>query len=329
MRSVFQDTDSPAAQNRFQPHLIWKRLTPLLFLAPTFVAVSLGFFYPMLEAVYSSFHRSGLGRGAGTFVGLKLYDQILSGRQFWNALSVSVRLTFGSVVGILIIGLFSALLLNRKFRGRGVIRSLIIIPWAIPYVTAALIWGWMLDYQYGILNYALNQLPLIGGVDWLNNPSRALFSVTIISIWKLFPLGTVMYLAGLQGIPEELYDAAKVDGASTFHLLWHITLPGLRSVTTVLVLLISIWTFGRTFTFIFLLTGGGPVGATENLVLLAYNLAFQFFKTGEASVVGTIVLIISALFAVTYLSVTSEQGLFAKRPRISARSESSQKLPRI
>lgn len=328
MRSIAQDTNSTAVRKKGKSvRLAWKRLTPLLFLTPTFVALSLGFFYPMLQAIFSSFHRSGLGQEVGTYVGLEIYDQILNGSQFWNALSVSVRLTVGSVVGILIMGLLSAILLNRNFVGRAVIRSLVIIPWAIPYVTAALIWGWMLDFQYGIVNYAFDQLPFISGADWLNNPSRALLSVIIISIWKLFPLGTVMYLAGLQSIPEELYDAAKVDGANAFHLFCHITLPGLRSVTTVLVLLISIWTFGRTFTFIFLLTGGGPVGATENLVLLAYNLAFQFFRTGEASVVGTIVLIISALFAITYLYITSEGGLLANRPRFSLRRKTQVDVP--
>lgn len=320
MRSLIHNKISP--DSLIRSHITrptWKRLTPLFFLTPTFLALALGFFYPMLQAVYSSFHRSGLGQGLGIFVGLEIYNQILSGQQFWNALNVSVRLTFGSVAGILIMGLLSALLLNREFKGRGIIRSLIIIPWAIPYVTAALIWKWMLDFQYGIVNYTFNQLPLISGGDWLNNPSLALLIVIIISIWKLFPLGTVMYLAGLQNIPDELYDAAKVDGANSFHLLWHITLPGLSSVTTVLVLLISIWTFGRTFTFIFLLTGGGPVGATENLVLLTYNLAFQFFKTGEASVVGTIVLIISAFFAIIYLNINTEKEALVNKPRFSLR----------
>jgi len=285
-----------------------QRLTPYLFLIPTFVPLTVGYFYPMLQAVYLSFYRTGLGRELGPYVGLENYEQILSDPWFLNALSVSARYCFGSVIGVLIIGLLTAMLLNQSFRGRGLVRSLFLVPWAIPYVTAALIGRWILDFNFGILNYVLDQLHLFSlSGNWLNDPSRAFFTVIVISIWKLFPLATVTYLAALQTIPQELYDAAMVDGANAWQLLRHITIPGVRSATTVLILLVGLWTFGRAFTFIFVLTGGGPVGATENVVLFTYLRAFQFFKPGLASAAGTLVLIISGMVSLVYLVVSSRE----------------------
>ena len=179
-----------------------------------------------------------------------------------------------------------------------------IISWAVPYVTAAMIWQWMFDYQFGVINYTLVASSLLAeGMDWLNSPQLSLSSVTLVSVWKLYPLATVMYLAGFQTISPDLYEAGKVDGANALERLVHITVPGVRSVTTVLVLLVSIWIFGRAIVLVFLMTGGGPVGATENVALYMYNLAFQFFRMNHAAAIGTVVLLVSAVLAVLYLRV--------------------------
>lgn len=279
-----------------------RRFVPYIFLLPTFVAIAAGFFFPMIQAVSQSLMQSPFGRLGGQFVGFANYGAAMSAPRFWSSLRVSVIYTVGATAGSVLFGFYTALLLNQRFVGRGVVRSLFIISWAVPYVTAAMIWQWMFDYQFGVINFTLVATSVLSeGMDWLNSPQVALSSVTLVSVWKLYPLATVMYLAGFQTISPDLYEAGKVDGANALDRLVHITVPGVRSVTTVLVLLISIWIFGRAIVLVFLMTGGGPVGATENIALYMYNLAFQFFRMNHAAAIGTVVLLVSAVFAVLYL----------------------------
>lgn len=281
-----------------------RRIVPYIFLLPTLLAIVMGYFYPMLQAVIQSFMQSQFGRLGGQLVGFSNYRDVLALQRFWSSLRVSVVYTVGATAGAVLFGFYTAILLNQRFPGRPVIRSLFIIAWAVPYVTAAMIWRWMLDYQFGVINYSLTVSSLFTeSIDWLNSPRLALSSVTAVSVWKLYPLATVMYLAGFQTISPDLYEAGKVDGANAFNRLVHITVPGVKSVTTVLVLLISIWIFGRAIVLVFLMTGGGPVGATENVALYMYNLAFQFFRMNQAAAIGTIVLLVSAVFAILYLRV--------------------------
>ena len=262
----------------------------------------MGYFYPMLQAIGQSFIESPFGKLSGELVGLSNYGAVLATERFWSSLRVSVFYTVGATAGVVLFGFYTALLLNQPFPARAVIRSLFIIAWAVPYVTAAMIWRWMLDYQFGVINFTLVNTPFFSeSIDWLNSPRLALPSVTIVSIWKLYPLATVMYLAGFQTISPDLYEAGKVDGANALKRMVHITIPAVRSVTTVLVLLVSIWVFGRALVVIYLMTGGGPVGSTENVVLYMYNLAFQFFRMNHAAALGTIVLLVSAVFALLYL----------------------------
>jgi len=281
-----------------------RRIVPYMFLLPTMVAIAAGFFFPMLQAMSQSLMTSQFGRLGGQFVGLTNYQISMSAPRFWSSLQVSVVYTIGATVGSVLFGFYTAILLNQPFVGRGIVRSLFIVSWAIPYVTAALIWQWMFDYQYGVINYTLVASNLLTeGIDWLNSPQLSLTSVTMVSVWKLYPLATVMYLAGFQTISPALYEAGKVDGANALQRLFHVTIPGVKSVTTVLALLISIWIFGRAIVLVFLMTGGGPVGATENLALYMYNLAFQFFRMNHAAAIGTVVLLFSAIFAIFYLKV--------------------------
>jgi multiple sugar transport system permease protein len=278
-------------------------LTPYTFLLPSFIALAVVFFYPMLRAVLLSFYGNTVGAGPGKFVGLEQYATVISSAYFPRVLWTSVLWTVGNVVFVLGIGLATALLLDRRFPGRPAVRALFILPWAIPYVAAALIWGWMFDYEYGVLNYLLRTTGAVDHkINFLLGCSTALVSLTGVSVWKLFPLGTVMFLAGLQTIPAEYYEAAKVDGADPLQSFHYITLPGLRNVTIMLTLLITIWTFGRAFTIIFLLTEGGPAGCTETIVIRSYLEAFKFFHIGTASALGTIVLAISLAFSLAYLS---------------------------
>lgn len=291
----------------------WPRreaLTPYLFLLPSFAALAVVFFYPMIHVVVLSLFSNTLGGKLGAFVGLDQYTTILTSRYFPRVIWTSILWTVGNVVFVWAVGLATALMLDRKFPGRAAARALVILPWAIPYVAAALIWGWLFDYEFGVLNFLALSTGLVHHkLNFLLACPDALISLTGVSIWKLFPLGTVMFLAGLQTIPAEYYEAARVDGAGPLQCFWYITQPGLRSVTIMLTLLITIWSFGRAFTIIFLLTEGGPAGCSENIVIRSYLEAFKFFHIGTASAIGVIVLLISLVFSVAYLAVMYRRGL--------------------
>lgn len=278
------------------------RLVPFFFLAPSFAALALVSLYPMAHALFISFHADGVG-SIGRFVGLEQYERVLASDYFPRVMRTSILWTVGNVIFVWVVGLATALMLDRNFPGRALARAMFILPWAMPYVAAGLIWGWMFDYEFGVLNYLIRSAGLGGSkVNFLLACPDALLSLTAVSVWKLFPLGTVMFLAGLQTIPPDHYEAARVDGAGPIQCLWYITLPGLRNVTIMLTLLITIWTFGRAFTIIFLLTEGGPAGCTETIVIRSYLEAFKFFHLGTASAIGVVVLLISLAFSIVYLA---------------------------
>jgi multiple sugar transport system permease protein len=286
------------------------QLVPYAFLLPSFIALAIVFFYPMIYAVVISLYDGGIGQATGRFVGLDQYWRVVTSSYFPHVLRTSVLWSLGNVVFVWGIGLGTALLLDRRFPMRALARALFILPWAIPYVAASLIWGWMFDYEFGVLNYLVTRTGIVEQkLSFLLACPDAFISLTGVSIWKLFPLGTVMFLAGLQTIPGEHYEAAKVDGASSVQSFWHITLPGLRNVSIMLSLLIAIWSFGRAFTIIYLLTEGGPAGCSETIVIRSYLEAFKFFHLGTASAIGVIVLLIALAFSVVYLAIAYRRGI--------------------
>jgi multiple sugar transport system permease protein len=272
-------------------------LGQVAFLAPTLVLLGILFVAPIGFGIWSSF----LDEDRSTWTGLSNYAALLASSQFWHATGVSVTMTVAIVGGTYALGMLAALLLNRSTRGRTLIGAVFAIPWAIPYVAAAMVWAWMLDYQYGVLNYLVILLHLSAQpIGWLTESRLALVSVVIVEVWKLFPLAMVMLLAGLKGIPPELPEAATVDGARAFAIFRYITLPSLRPVTTVLLLILTIWVFGRAFTGVWVLTGGGPVDATTTLVILLYKTGFQLFHIHSAAALGTLMLVVSSCITAVY-----------------------------
>jgi multiple sugar transport system permease protein len=206
-----------------------------------------------------------------------------------------------------LIGLWTAWLLNHTFRGRRLARLLITIPWAIPLVVATNIFWWMFDKTYGIVNYGLAWTGLVDKpIDWLLNPTAALFAVCLTTIWKGYPFFTIMLLAALQAIPADLYDAARVDGASTWDEFRTITLPAIRSVTAIVLLIQSLWVF-REFTVIFILTGGGPAGATRTLAIWTYTEAFGNFNMGFAAAIGVLTLLVSVIASVVFVRMSRSE----------------------
>jgi multiple sugar transport system permease protein len=281
-------------------------MLPYYMILPGLLLILVVLIYPIVQGVITSFYRpKGLLPGFGEFVGLENYGRLVSDESFWNAFRVTIVYVLGCLVGILSIGLATALLLNRRFRGRGVGRVLMTTPWAMPEVAAALIWIWMLNPDVGIVNLLLRRLGLIEQhIRWLNQVEWALPTILLITIWKLFPLASLVLLAALQGVSEELYEAAAIDGAGALQLFRHITLPGIRNTLLLLALLITVWSIKR-FALIWITTQGGPVGRTETLVILVYRSAFKFFDLGYAAAIGVVGLTISILVTIIFFWVQS------------------------
>ena len=281
---------------------------PLVLLLPVGVCIAVFYAGPILFAIWSSLQREGTAIGESGFVGAAHYLSLFGDRRFHNSAFITLVFTVGVVAATYAIGLGLALLLNRGFLGRRIVGGLLIIPWTMPLVVVAVVWGWLLDYQFGILNYLLERWGIIDKpIGWLTDPDMALWSVGAANVWRLFPLAMVTLLAALKSIPEELYEAAEVDGANRRQSFLYVTLPGIRSTTVALVLLLAIWAFGRIFTIVFVMASGGPAGATETLVIQTYLEAFRYFRMERASALGVITLVISAALTLVYLKVSRDR----------------------
>ncbi len=282
---------------------------PYLLVVPTLAYLGVLLFYPMAQAIYWSFHSMNLARPgtAQDFVGLAHYQGLFGSSSFWESVLNTVEYTVFGAAGAFLLALVLAVMLNRKFRGRTLARALVISPWPIPAVATVIIWMWMLSDQFGIVNHALMRVGLIEtGIGWFRGTRLAMFSVIVITIWKEFPFAVVMLLAGLQGIPEDQYDQAVVDGANSFQIFRYVTLPNLRPVATIVLLLLIVWIFKR-FTIIYVLTGGGPGGATETLIVKTYLTAFDYLKFGKAGALGTVMLGIILAFSAIYLWIQEKR----------------------
>lgn len=283
-----------------------KRLVYYLFFLPAFITGTALIVYPLGMAFNLSLQRYILGTSP-KFIGVNNYVRMFQDKAFRHALSVSVIYTIGVTAAAYVIGLTTALLLHQKFRGRTLARLLVVLPWATPPVVAGLIWKVMLDSSFGVINYILIRLHLINRpLPWLMDPFWALVSVSVVTIWKGYPFLTLMLLAARQAIPEELYDAAKVDGAGAFSCFRYITWPGLRFISGIGIVLTATWVF-RAFSFIFIMTGGGPARSTETLGIQVYQEAFRYLDFGYASAIGIFTLVVCILFTVVFLRATRKE----------------------
>jgi multiple sugar transport system permease protein len=234
-------------------------------------------------------------------LGLGNYQRVLGDAGFWNSVSVSAIYVGGSVAVAFAIGLGTALLLNRHLPGRRWLRTFILLPWAVPGVIASIVFLWMLDSSFGVVNAMLRDVGLLQGDHaWFVDERTALISVMLPTIWKAYPLITLTLLAAMQSIPDEFYEAAWIDGARSWQAFLHITWPGIQGAAILAIMISVVWVF-REIDIIYAATRGGPARATETLAVYVYNEAFQYFRMGVASAVGTIMIglaLLVSLFAV-------------------------------
>lgn len=262
--------------------------------------------YPLGYSVWLSLQDIKLG-GQGTFVGLNNYVKLLfdSGARihddFWNSVKVTVTYTGGALLGKFLLGMLTALILNAHIRARGFWRALLFLPWSIPAIVSAYSWKWIYNDVNGVANNLLLNLGLIDRpILFLADPDLAMRSVLLAVIWQGTPFWTMTFLAGLQAIPSEIYEAAEIDGASTFKSFWYITLPNMTSVILVTAMLSAIWTT-NSIQYVYILTNGGPGNATETFPLLAVNQGLRAYDLGMAA---TIPLIFFPLFALMIYFLT-------------------------
>lgn len=279
-----------------------KRLGYYLIL-PSLLATGILILYPFINAIYMGFTNYNMAFGTSKFVGLANYKALFKDSVFLIALKNSLIYTVSSVGGQFIIGFIVALLLNVSFKGRGFFRGAILIPWLVPTVVVALTWRWMYAYQFGIINHLFGNIGLISGnMDWLGNPRTALTSVIIVDIWKAVPFMAIMLLAGLQSIPGELYEAVRVDGGNVFHCFRHVTLPHMRGIILVSLILRTIWTFNR-FDLVHLMTQGGPGYSSQILPTYSYNVAFTGFNMGKAAAISGVLMLMLTVLTVIYVKL--------------------------
>lgn len=278
---------------------------PYLFCAPVMLYLLVFQAYPLLQELYLSFTQTSLLSPAQhNWVGLRNFAELFAQEEFLQVLGVTLVYTVACVVFAIGIGLGTALLLNMPFRGRGLARSLITIPWAAPPVAVALIFIWMFNGQYGVLQYAFKLVGLSSGMEgWLDNPSRALAAVLLTTVWQIFPFTSVVILSSLQGVSNDLREAAVIDGADRFSIFGAVVWPAIRPTVMLLTLFITIWSL-RRFDLIWLMTQGGPIGKTNTLVIELYRRGFTYRELGEAAAVGMVGLSLALVITVVYFRLT-------------------------
>jgi multiple sugar transport system permease protein len=295
-------------RRRFSRSALRNRLYAYALLAPAVVVVLLVIVYPLVMAARMSLHDVGIfrvDRGLTGEMSFDNYEAMFRSRAFWKSLRITLYYVFFGVLGSFAVGLFTAVLLNQPFRGRGLARVLMVLPWPVPGVVAATMFTWIFNSSFGVLNYLLLKSGIVAQpVQWFTKPVPALVAVLVATIWKGYPFFTISILAGMQSIPKELYEAARVDGAGPIQQFRFITIPALRSVIGISLVVATLWQF-RVFDIIFVMTGGGPTGATETLAIQIYREAFQYFEMSYAAAVGMVTLALSVISTFFYLRLTS------------------------
>ena len=294
---------STIATRRRRPRFPWVRLT---FILPAVVYIILFFGYPLVYSIETSLQNVSIQsmiEGNSPFVGISNYITVLTNQVTQLAATNTFWFTVGSIIPQFCIGLLLAVFFNRRFPLSRTLRSLILLPWLLPFVVTGTVWNWILNQTNGILDQLLFGLHLIGHpIGWLDTPGVSLISVIVVNIWVGIPFNMVLLYSGLQSIPGELYEAASIDGANAWQSFIHITMPLLRSVSAIILMLGFIYTL-KAFDVIYVLTGGGPANSSDTLATWSYNLSFSQYFFGQGAALGNIMLIISVLFSLIYLRI--------------------------
>jgi multiple sugar transport system permease protein len=288
------------------------RLTYWAFLAPALAYLVAFFAYPVVRNAAISFQNysiTSLYTGQAPFAGLANYRAIFDSGLFSGIAVNTVIFTVCSMAGQFVIGLGLAVFFSRRFPLNGVIRALLLLPWLLPMVASTTVWRWLLDQDSGALNRTLGALHVTAGTTpWLASPHLALVSVILVNIWVGIPFNMVILYGGLKEIPEELYEAAALDGTGPVSRFRYITWPLLRPVTGVVVILGFVYTV-KVIDIILVLTGGGPANGSLTLAVQSYKLSFENFAFGQGAAMSNVLIVVALIFAVIYLRINKQAFL--------------------
>ncbi|WP_350149422.1 carbohydrate ABC transporter permease [Roseitalea porphyridii] len=278
-----------------------------MLIAPTVLIFCAVILYPLVSAIYLSLFSIFTPTLEGNWVGVDNYAALLASGRFWNALANTLIWTIGTLILQIVCGVGVALLLNQSIVFRSLARSLVLFPYFLSTVVAVLVWRWLFNDLYGILNHLMLAAGLIDmPVNWLGAMPNAMISIIVVGAWKYFPFVVIAVLARLQTIPDPLYEAARIDGAGPIARFFDVTLPQLREVLIVIILLRAIWDF-KEFDLIWLMTGGGPINSTQTLPLVVYQEAFGLNQMGMAAAYAVTMMVVMLAFMLIYLRQTRDR----------------------
>jgi multiple sugar transport system permease protein len=297
------------ATGRRAPRSLARRLVPFGYLSPTVLLIVVLMIVPIIMVIGYSFQDNVIVTEDSEFAGLANYAKVLSDPDFLVAVRNTAVFITVSMVAHLVLGLAFAMMLNTKLLSgvtKALFRIVYILPWLFTIAVIAVIWRLLLDPS-GVLNYILQTLGVVqNAVDWLGDPDKALWVVTFANVWSGYPFFMISLLAGLQGIPGDLYEAASVDGAGPVQKFRNVTLPQLRPVIISMAVLDLIWT-SQQFALIWMMTGGGPLNSTEMLSTFTYKQAFSEYEFSTASAAAVVVLMLTMILAFFYVRTQRER----------------------
>ncbi|MGN8026538.1 carbohydrate ABC transporter permease [Microbacterium sp. 22242] len=279
-----------------------------LFVAPAVLFVLMFFGYPVVKNITMSLQKyttATFYTGEAPWVAFANYVSIFTSPLFSTTVINTALFTVGSIVLQFVIGLALALFFTRRFPLSGFLRSLLLLPWLLPLIASSAVWKWILDQDSGALNQFLGLFG-IQPVPWLVSPGLALVAVIGVNVWLGIPFNTTILYSGLQAVPEELYEAAALDGAVGWRAFWHITWPSIRSVVSVVVVLGVVYTL-KVVDIILGLTGGGPANSTQTLATWAYQKSFVQFAFGEGASISNVLIVVSLVFSMVYLYLSRKE----------------------
>lgn len=280
-----------------------------LLILPAGLVIAVVTIYPLVRSFFISLSKWDLTKNAQThpFVWLDNYRYVLSDPTFWQSVKITLFFVLGSVTINIILSILIALLLNREFFARNLVRMLVLLPWAIPGVVNGIMWKWILNPSYGALNGVLYNLGIIDKyVIWLGTPASALIMAILADVWKEMPFIMLLILAALQTIPKEHYEAANVDGASGFQSFWLITIPQIKPTLFVALTLRTIWAL-KSFDLIYTLTAGGPSGGTTVIGFYTYLKTFIALNLGRGSAVAYLMTFVVLLLVILYQRALNQE----------------------
>ena len=276
---------------------IKKLVKVLFFTLPAMIPMAVFWIYPILKSGWLSFTDWDYMTPEYNYVGVENYTSVLTNSGFWSAFKTTVLFAIGTIIPIIILGLFVALLLGNELKGKSIYRFLVFSPWVTPTVAISIVWSWIFEPKGGIANQILSTLGL-PELQWINSSETALLSIIIVTVWKAVGYSAIFYLTAIDKIPRDRYEAASLDGAGFWKKLFYITLPGV-SPTTFFLCIITMVDALKAYDQIQILTQGGPAGSTRTLTYLFYQLGFEQFKMGQASAVAIIIVAITVALSYT------------------------------